>query len=107
MTPQTLDTTLQHPRIRHGLGEDFIATLQALLTDDVGLMIRHRAMRGNYSNVSDFGQDKAEILIYLFLHLSRYEIQTQTVGTGSETSAPTNSSKLSEPQEPTASGDTS
>jgi hypothetical protein len=104
MTPQTLDTMLQYPSIQQSLGEDFVMTLQALLTDDVGLMIRHRAMHGNYSDISQFDQGKAEVLIYLFLHISRYEIPTQSVKTNSDPKTPTHPSGASQPPEPPLAG---
>lgn len=74
MVPQTMDVLLGDQRLRDGLGDDFTSTLQAFLTDEVGMRVRHVISHGNVSKAGYFAPGLTEILIYLILQLSSFRL---------------------------------
>lgn len=82
MMLRTMDVLLADQRLRDGLGEDFTLTLEAFLTDEVGLRVRHVVTHGNVTNPGFFGPETTEILIYLLLQLSSYHLRSADPGSG-------------------------
>lgn len=75
MVPQAMDVLLTDQRLRDGLGEDYVLTVEAFLVDKVGYRVRHVVTHGNVVNAGYFGPEMTEILIYLLLQLANYRLR--------------------------------
>lgn len=75
MVPQSMDVLLKNQRLRDGLGEDYVLTVEAFLIDEVGYRVRHVVTHGNVVNAGYFGTEMTEILIYLLLQLTNYRLR--------------------------------
>ena len=78
-----LDTVLQTPELRRGLGEDFCAFAEVVLSDPRGPQLRHRAAHGLLKADSCSGSG-CDLLIHILLLLARYEIKRSNDASGSE-----------------------